>query len=85
MESSHESESSPASRPPTLIWLRRRWSASAQRSRASSKTRSPGTEAGRAGEFGYVVGVDHVGQRTGLLRHGADVVVTDLAELLEAT
>jgi HAD superfamily hydrolase (TIGR01509 family) len=42
-----------------------------------------GVAAGRAGGFGYVVGVDRVGQREALLEHGADVVVDDLAELLE--
>jgi beta-phosphoglucomutase family hydrolase len=42
-----------------------------------------GVEAGRAGHFGYVVGVDRVGQATELRRHGADVVVTDLAALLD--
>jgi len=42
-----------------------------------------GVEAGRAGRFGYVVGVDRVGQRDALKAHGADVVVGDLAELLE--
>ncbi|KUI32690.1 hypothetical protein AU194_25465 [Mycobacterium sp. GA-2829] len=44
-----------------------------------------GVEAGRAGHFGCVVGVDRVGQAEELRRHGADVVVTDLAELLEGT
>src|SRR5581483_3998033 len=43
-----------------------------------------GVEAGRAGEFGYVVGVDRVGQANALKQHGADVVVTDLADLLDA-
>ncbi|GHE07277.1 HAD family hydrolase [Klenkia taihuensis] len=42
-----------------------------------------GVEAGRAGEFGFVVGVDRVGQAEELRAHGADVVVTDLADLLE--
>jgi len=42
-----------------------------------------GVEAGRAGGFGYVVGVDRVGQAEELLAHGADIVVSDLAELLE--
>ena len=42
-----------------------------------------GVEAGRAGNFGYVVGVDRVGQREALLEHGADVVVDDLAELVK--
>jgi beta-phosphoglucomutase family hydrolase len=40
-----------------------------------------GVAAGRAGHFGYVVGVDRVGQADELRRHGADIVVTDLAEL----
>ncbi len=42
-----------------------------------------GVEAGRAGGFGFVVGVDRVGHREALLAHGADVVVDDLAELLD--
>jgi beta-phosphoglucomutase family hydrolase len=42
-----------------------------------------GVEAGRAGRFGYVVGVDRVGQAQALREHGADVVVQDLAELLD--
>jgi len=42
-----------------------------------------GVEAGRAGDFGWVVGVDRSGQRKELLRRGADIVVDDLAELLE--
>jgi beta-phosphoglucomutase family hydrolase len=41
-----------------------------------------GVEAGRAGRFGCVVGVDRVGQADALRKHGADVVVSDLAELL---
>jgi beta-phosphoglucomutase family hydrolase len=41
-----------------------------------------GVEAGHAGHFGFVVGVDRVGQAEELKRHGADVVVTDLADLL---
>jgi beta-phosphoglucomutase family hydrolase len=42
-----------------------------------------GVEAGRAGGFGFVVGVDRTGQADALRAHGADVVVTDLAELLD--
>ena len=42
-----------------------------------------GVEAGRAGRFGLVVGVDRVGQAGALRQHGADVVVTDLAELMQ--
>ncbi|MEE4546592.1 beta-phosphoglucomutase family hydrolase [Streptomyces sp. V4-01] len=41
-----------------------------------------GMDAGRAGRFGYVVGVDRVGQAEELRKHGADTVVTDLAELI---
>jgi len=41
-----------------------------------------GVQAGKAGHFGFVVGVDRVGQADELRAHGADVVVTDLAELL---
>lgn len=43
-----------------------------------------GVQAGRAGNFGFVVGVDRVGQADALRVHGADVVVKDLAELLPA-
>ncbi|HUA28477.1 MAG TPA: beta-phosphoglucomutase family hydrolase [Streptosporangiaceae bacterium] len=42
-----------------------------------------GVAAGRAGGFGFVVGVDRVGQAQELRDHGADVVVTDLSELME--
>ncbi len=42
-----------------------------------------GVKAGRAGAFGWVVGVDRTGQAEALRRRGADVVVQDLAELLE--
>jgi beta-phosphoglucomutase family hydrolase len=42
-----------------------------------------GVAAGRAGSFGFVVGVDRVGQADALREHGADIVVSDLAELLE--
>ena len=42
-----------------------------------------GVAAGRAGDFGYVVGVDRTGQAEALRANGADVVVTDLADLLD--
>ncbi|HEY4462624.1 MAG TPA: beta-phosphoglucomutase family hydrolase [Streptosporangiaceae bacterium] len=42
-----------------------------------------GVEAGRAGHFALVVGVDRVGQAEQLRKHGADIVVKDLAELLD--
>lgn len=40
-----------------------------------------GVAAGRAGKFGFVVGVDRVGQAAQLRHDGADIVVTDLGEL----
>ncbi len=43
-----------------------------------------GVAAGRAGGFRCVVGVDRVGQAQALREHGADVVVGDLDELLQA-
>ena len=42
-----------------------------------------GVAAGRAGGFGFVVGVDRAGQAEALKTHGADIVVQDLAELLD--
>jgi beta-phosphoglucomutase family hydrolase len=42
-----------------------------------------GVAAGRAGAFAYVVGVDRVGQADALRANGADVVVSDLSELLD--
>ncbi len=44
-----------------------------------------GVEAGHAGHFGIVVGVDRVGHADALRQHGADVVVEDLADLLGAS
>lgn len=43
-----------------------------------------GVAAGHAGGFGCVVGVDRAGQADELRKHGATVVVSDLAELLES-
>jgi beta-phosphoglucomutase-like phosphatase (HAD superfamily) len=44
-----------------------------------------GVSAGRAGKFAFVIGVDRVGNGHGdaLRSHGADLVVTDLAQLLD--
>jgi HAD superfamily hydrolase (TIGR01509 family) len=42
-----------------------------------------GVAAGHAGHFALVVGVDRVGQADELRQHGADIVVKDLADLLE--
>ena len=44
-----------------------------------------GVTAGRAGGFGFVVGVDRTGHGAALAATGADVVVRDLQELLEAS
>jgi len=41
-----------------------------------------GVEAGAAGGFGLVIGVDRGAGRDALMRHGASVVVDDLAELI---
>jgi beta-phosphoglucomutase family hydrolase len=43
-----------------------------------------GVAAGRAGGFALVVGVDRVGQADELRKHGADIVVEDVAELLHS-
>jgi beta-phosphoglucomutase family hydrolase len=42
-----------------------------------------GVAAGHAGGFGRVVGVDRHGEPEALEQHGADVVVSDLADLLD--
>ena len=42
-----------------------------------------GVQAGRDGHFGFVVGVDRVGQADALREHGASIVVKDLGELLD--
>ena len=42
-----------------------------------------GVEAGAAGDFGLVVGVNRADQADALAEHGADVVVDDLEELIE--
>jgi HAD superfamily hydrolase (TIGR01509 family) len=41
-----------------------------------------GVAAGRAGSFGWVVGIDRTGNADMLLAHGADIVVGDLSELV---
>jgi beta-phosphoglucomutase-like phosphatase (HAD superfamily) len=43
-----------------------------------------GVAAARAGSFGFVIGVDRLGQGQALREQGADIVVSDLAELLPA-
>jgi beta-phosphoglucomutase family hydrolase len=41
-----------------------------------------GVQAGQAGQFGLVVGVDRAQQADALLQNGADIVVQDLSELV---
>ncbi|MGW8311842.1 MAG: HAD family hydrolase [Desulfuromonadales bacterium] len=41
-----------------------------------------GVQAGRAGKFGLVIGVDHHDDKPSLRANGADLVVNDLAEIL---
>ena len=43
-----------------------------------------GVEAGRAGHFGLVVGIDRADQADALRAHGADIVVQDLAQLMNS-
>jgi beta-phosphoglucomutase-like phosphatase (HAD superfamily) len=43
-----------------------------------------GVAACRTGGFGFVVGVNRAGQADVLRAHGADIVVSDLADLLDA-
>jgi beta-phosphoglucomutase family hydrolase len=40
-----------------------------------------GVQAGRAGGFGLVIGIDHSGEKEALLQGGADIVVKDLLEV----
>lgn len=41
-----------------------------------------GVQAGKAGHFGYVIGVDRVGHHDELLANGADIVLSNLEELV---
>jgi beta-phosphoglucomutase family hydrolase len=43
-----------------------------------------GVQAGHDGHFGFVVGVDRVNHAAALKQHGADIVVNDLSELMDA-
>lgn len=44
-----------------------------------------GVAAGRAGNFGLVVGVDRVGQAAALLENGADIVLSDMTQLISSS
>jgi beta-phosphoglucomutase-like phosphatase (HAD superfamily) len=43
-----------------------------------------GVAGGRAGRFGFMVGVDRTGEADALREHGTNIVVSDLAGLLDA-
>ena len=66
--------------PDTFLEAARRLGVSASQS-AVFEDAVAGIAAGRAGGFGYVIGVDRVGQAEELRRNGADVVVEDLVQL----
>jgi alpha,alpha-trehalose phosphorylase len=69
--------------PDTFLEAARRLGASPDRAIVVEDALA-GVEAGRAGAFGLVVGVDRDGNAEGLIAHGADLVVGDLGELLAA-
>lgn len=71
-----------AGKPDPALFLEaaKRLEASPDRSVVVEDAR-PGVAAGRAGDFGVVVGVDRRGRPEELRRAGADVVVRDLVEL----
>ena len=52
---------------------------------AAREDATAGVEAGRAGGFGCVVGVDRVDHADALREHGANIVVQDLDELLQGS
>jgi beta-phosphoglucomutase family hydrolase len=67
-------------RPDTYLEAARRLGVRAERAVVVEDAIS-GVQAGRAGEFALVVGVDRTGDAEGLRANGADVVVKDLGEL----
>jgi len=69
---------------PTRSSRRRRSSASPQPTPRCSRMPSPALRPAGREASGYVVGVDRVGQADALKAHGADIVVLDLAELLDS-
>ena len=71
-----------ASRRRTPSWPVPACSGSSPREAVVFEDALSGVAAGRAGNFGYVVGVDRVGHADELAANGADVVVQDLAELM---
>ena len=67
--------------PDTYLEAARMLEAAAQDS-AVYEDALAGVQAGRAGHFGMVIGVDRAGQADALRAHGADIVVNDLADLM---
>lgn len=80
----HEEHLAGKPAPDTFVSAARKLRVEARRA-AVFEDALAGVEAGRAGGFGVVVGVDRVGQAAALRRHGADLVVSDLAKLLDAS
>ncbi|MEU0530638.1 HAD family hydrolase [Amycolatopsis tolypomycina] len=67
---------------PDTFLIGARWLNAEPRETAVFEDAPAGVEAGRAGNFGYVVGVDRMDHAPTLLERGADIVVTDLSHLL---
>jgi beta-phosphoglucomutase family hydrolase len=67
--------------PDTFLYAAQLLNASPEQA-AVFEDATAGVQAGRDGRFGYVVGVDRVGQADALRAHGASIVVQDLSELL---
>jgi alpha,alpha-trehalase len=67
--------------PAVFVEATRRLGATIERTVVVEDARA-GVEAGRRGGFGFVLGVDRTGDADGLLAAGADVVVSDLADVV---
>ncbi|AUX30306.1 MULTISPECIES: beta-phosphoglucomutase family hydrolase [Sorangium] len=67
--------------PDTYLWAAERLDAAPSRA-VVVEDAIAGVQAGRAGGFGLVVGVDRGGSAEMLRKNGADLVVTDLGELV---
>lgn len=67
--------------PAVFLEAARRLGVAAQRA-VVIEDAAAGVQAGRTGKFGLVVGVDRGGQAEALSRHGADVVVSDLGQIV---
>ena len=74
-----------ASPPRTPFSLQHGHWTSSQPKQPCSKTRSRASLPGVSGEFGFVVGVNRTDHAEALRRAGADLVISDLGDLLRAT